>query len=166
MILLTEDNITQQAIELVEELKSIPDLKLVVFDPIQSFVSASSPISSSNESAQLWCSFCASISAQLGATTLSIHHMNKSGLVGTESSMEARQSIRGASSIVDGMRFALALWLANDFEQICMEQGVNPEPTRVVRASVVKTNSGDVDTSVMTLFRNDESPVLLSLIHI
>jgi len=58
------------------------------------------------------------------------------------------------------MRFALALWLANDFEQICMEQGVNPEPTRVVRASVVKTNSGDVDTSVMTLFRNDESPVL------
>jgi hypothetical protein len=41
-----------------------------------------------------------------------------------------------------------------------MEQGVNPEPTRVVRASVVKTNSGDVDTSVMTLFRNDESPVL------
>ena len=160
MILLTEDNITQQATELVEELKSIPDLKLVVFDPIQSFVSASSPISSSNESAQLWCSFCASISAQLGATTLSIHHMNKSGLVGTESSMEARQSIRGASSIVDGMRFALALWLANDFEQICMEQGVNPEPTRVVRASVVKTNSGDVDTSVMTLFRNDDSPVL------
>ena len=143
MILLTEDNITAQATELVEELKSIPDLKLVVFDPIQSFVSASSPISSSNESAQLWCSFCASISAQLGATTLSIHHMNKSGLVGTESSMEARQSIRGASSIVDGMRFALALWLANDFEQICMEQGVNPEPTRVVRASVVKTNSGD-----------------------
>jgi len=52
------------------------------------------------------------------------------------------------------------MWLANDFEQICMEQGVNPEPTRVVRASVVKTNSGDVDTSVMTLFRNDESPVL------
>ena len=160
MILLTEDNITAQATELIEELKTIPDLKLVVFDPIQSFVGASSPISSSNESAQLWCSFCASISAQLGATTLSIHHMNKSGLVGTESSMEARQSIRGASSIVDGMRFALALWLANDYEDVCIEQGVAPEPTRVVRASVVKTNSGDVDTSVMTLFRGINSPVL------
>ena len=135
-------------------------LSAFVFDPIQSFVGASSPISSSNESAQLWCSFCASISAQLGATTLSIHHMNKSGLVGTESSMEARQSIRGASSIVDGMRFALALWLANDYEDVCIEQGVAPEPTRVVRASVVKTNSGDVDTSVMTLFRGINSPVL------
>tara|TARA_R100001129_G_scaffold138187_1_gene99350 strand:+ start:92 stop:388 length:297 start_codon:yes stop_codon:yes gene_type:complete len=86
--------------------------------------------------------------------------MNKSGLVGTESSMEARQSIRGASSIVDGMRFALALWLANDYEDVCIEQGVAPEPTRVVRASVVKTNSGDVDTSVMTLFRGVNSPVL------
>jgi len=160
MILLTEDNITAQAVELVEELKTIPDLKLVVFDPIQSFVSANSPISSSNESAQLWCSFCASISAQLGVTTLSIHHMNKSGLVGTESSMEARQSIRGASSIVDGMRFALAMWLSNDYEQICIQEGVKPEPTRVVRASVVKTNSGDVDTSVMTLFRGNDSPVL------
>jgi len=86
--------------------------------------------------------------------------MNKSGLVGTESSMEARQSIRGASSIVDGMRFALAMWLSNDYEQICIQEGVKPEPTRVVRASVVKTNSGDVDTSVMTLFRGNDSPVL------
>ena len=160
MILLTEDNITSQATELVEELKTIPDLKLVVFDPIQSFVSASSPISSSNESAQLWCSFCASISAQLRATTLSIHHMNKTGLVGTESAMEARQSIRGASSIVDGMRFALAMWLANDFEKICMEQGIEPDPMSVVRASIVKSNSGDVDNSVMTLFRAKNSPVL------
>ena len=31
---------------------------------------------------------------------------------------------------------------------------------KVVRASVVKSNSGDVDTSVMTLFRKDGSPVL------
>ena len=161
MILLTEDNITAQATELVEELKTIPDLKLVVFDPIQSFVSASSPISSSNESAQLWCSFCASISAQLKCTTLSIHHMNKSGLVGTESAMEARQNIRGASSIVDGMRFALAMWLANEkeAEKICIDQGIEPNPTSVVRASIVKSNSGDVDNSIMTLIRKD-SPVL------
>ncbi len=160
MILLNEDDITAQATELVEELKTIPDLKLVVFDPIQAFVGASSPISSSNESAQLWCSFCASISAQLGCTTLSIHHFSKSGLVGVESSMEARSYIRGASSIVDGMRFALAMWLGNDWEEVCIEQGEEPNPMKVVRASVVKSNSGDVDTSVMTLFRKDGSPVL------
>lgn len=86
--------------------------------------------------------------------------MNKTGLVGTESAMEARQSIRGASSIVDGMRFALAMWLANDFEKICMEQGIEPDPMSVVRASIVKSNSGDVDNSVMTLFRAKNSPVL------
>ena len=157
MILLTEDNITQQAIELVEELKSIPDLKLVVFDPIQSFVGASSPISSSNESAQLWCSFCASISAQLGATTLSIHHMNKSALEGIDSSTSALSKIRGASAITDGMRFALALWMADDYEQICIDKGVEPEPRRVVRAGIVKSNSGDVDTSVICLLYTSDA---------
>ena len=162
MILLSEDNINSQAMEIVEELKGIPDLKLVVFDPIQSFVSASSPISNSNESAQLWCQFCASISAQLGCTTLSIHHMNKTALTGTESAMEARASIRGASSIVDGMRFAMAMWLPNEkeVERICVEQGIEPNPTSVVRAGVVKSNSGNVDTSIKTLIREKDSPVL------
>jgi hypothetical protein len=162
MILLSEDNINSQAMEIVEELKGIPDLKLVVFDPIQSFVSASSPISNSNESAQLWCQFCASISAQLGCTTLSIHHMNKTALTGTESAMEARASIRGASSIVDGMRFAMAMWLPNEkeVERICVEQGIELNPTSVVRAGVVKSNSGNVDTSIKTLIREKDSPVL------
>ena len=30
--------------------------------------------------------------------------------------MDARQSIRGASSIVDGMRFAFAMWLTDEKE--------------------------------------------------
>jgi hypothetical protein len=162
MILLSEDNINSQAMEIVEELKGIPDLKFVCFDPLQAFVSSSSPISNSNEAAQLWCQFCASISAQLGCTTLSIHHMNKSGLVGTESPMQARQNVRGASSIIDGMRFAMAMWLPDEkeVERICVEQGIEPNPTSVVRAGLVKSNSGNVDTSIKTLIREKDSPVL------
>ncbi len=162
MILLSEDNITSIATEIVEELKTIPDLKLLVFDPIQSFVAASSPISNSNESAQLWCTFCASIAAQLGCTVLSIHHMNKSALTGAESAMDARQSIRGASSIVDGMRFAFAMWLTDEKEanRVCLAQGIEPDPTAVVRAGMVKSNSGNIDNSIMTLIRKKNSPVL------
>ena len=69
---------TSQGEELITALESINNLKLVVIDPVQSFVSAS--ISSSNEAGQMYASFCASISARLGATVLSIHHMNKSSL--------------------------------------------------------------------------------------
>ncbi len=145
---------TAQGDELITALESIDNLKLVVIDPIQSFVSAS--ISSSNEAGQMYASFCASISARLGATVLSIHHFSKSGLVGTEDNMTARASIRGASSLVDAHRFALALYLSSEeeAERLCLQNGVEFDRTRVVRASMVKSNS-EIDYSVKTLFRKD-----------
>jgi len=160
LILLDEDNINAVAKELVEEIKTIPDLALTVFDPLQSFVGASSPISSSNESAQLWGSFTAGISAQTGATTLSVHHMSKDALTGTESSIDSLRQLRGASAISDSSRFVISMWLSSDWEEVCIEQGEEPHQRKVVNASLVKSNSGDVDTSVMTLFRKDGSPVL------
>ena len=145
---------TSQGDELITALESIDNLKLVVIDPIQSFVSAS--ISSSNEAGQMYASFCASISARLGATVLSIHHMSKAGLVSTEDNMTARASIRGASSLVDAHRFALALYLSSEeeAERLCLQNGVEFDRTRVVRASMVKSNS-EIDYSVKTLFRKD-----------
>ena len=145
---------TAQGDELITALESIDNLKLVVIDPVQSFVSAS--ISSSNEAGQMYASFCASISARLGATVLSIHHMSKAGLVSTEDNMTARASIRGASSLVDAHRFALALYLSSEeeAERLCLQNGVEFDRTRVVRASMVKSNS-EIDYSVKTLFRKD-----------
>ena len=147
-------HLTSQAEELITALESIENLKLVVIDPVQSFVSAS--ISSSNEAGQMYASFCANISARLGATTLSIHHMSKAGLVSTEDNMTARASIRGASSLVDAHRFALALYLSSEeeAERLCLQNGVEFDRTRVVRDSMVKSNS-EIDYSVKTLFRKD-----------
>ena len=147
-------HITAQGEELITALESIDNLKLVVIDPVQSFVSAS--ISSSNEAGQMYASFCANISARLGATVLSIHHMSKAGLVSTEDNMTARASIRGASSLVDAHRFALALYLSSEeeAERLCLQNGVEFDRTRVVRASMVKSNS-EIDYSVKTLFRKD-----------
>jgi len=147
-------HITTQGEELITALESIDNLKLVVIDPVQSFVSAS--ISSSNEAGQMYASFCASISARLGATVLSIHHMNKSAITGSENNLEARQSIRGASSLIDGHRYAIALYLSSEeeAERLCLQNGVEFDRTRVVRASMVKSNS-EIDYSVKTLFRKD-----------
>jgi putative DNA primase/helicase len=155
--LLKEDSaglqITTQAEDLIEELETINDLELVIIDPIQSFVNA--PITTSQEASQMYCQLAARISAKFNCACLSIHHMGKTGLTGTEDSMQARASIRGASSIVDGHRAAIAIWLApeGEAERICTEQGVDFDPMRVVKCGVVKANSSEIDSKVKTLFR-------------
>tara|TARA_R110002110_G_scaffold266976_2_gene482742 strand:- start:60 stop:1928 length:1869 start_codon:yes stop_codon:yes gene_type:complete len=156
LILLREEGITTQAQELVEELKTISNLKMVCFDPLQAFTTAS--ISQSNEAGQMWGSYCSQISARLGVTTLTTHHLNKGALSNdSNDSLSHRQEIRGASSIVDSMRFALAMWLADEetCTQICLDKGIEFNRMSVVKAGVVKSNSGDIDYSVQTLFRKN-----------
>ena len=156
MILLTEEGVTIKANELVDELQAIPNLKLCVFDPLQAFTTGN--VSSSNEVGQLWGSYCANISARLGCTTLTIHHLNKQGLtVDSDDSMVQRTSVRGASSLVDSIRFVLVMALGDveTCERICEEQRVPYDRMSVVKASLVKSNSGNVDYSTKTLFRKD-----------
>jgi len=160
-LILIKDNkdglhITEQANEIIDELSRVNDLALVVIDPIQAMSAA--PLSSSNEAAQLYGQLCASISSQLGAATLSLHHMSKGALShGDDSSTQARSYIRGATALVDSMRSAIALWLADESEseRICVDNGVEHDPLRVVRGGVVKSNSSEIDTSVKTMFRRD-----------
>tara|TARA_R110002096_G_scaffold179763_1_gene356818 strand:- start:586 stop:1467 length:882 start_codon:yes stop_codon:yes gene_type:complete len=156
MILMREEGVTQIAQELVEELQSISNLKLVCFDPLQAFTTGN--VSSSNEAGQLWGSYCANISARLGCTTLTIHHLNKAGLtVDSDDSMVQRTSVRGASSLVDSQRFCLTMALGDveTCERVCEEQRVPYDRMAVVKASLVKSNSGNVDYSTKTLFRKD-----------
>jgi len=156
MILLREEGITPIAQELVEELQAIPNLKLVCFDPLQAFTTGN--VSSSNEAGQLWGSYCANISARLGCSTLTIHHLNKGALANdSDDAMSHRAEIRGASSITDSVRWAIAMWLASveDCERICEEQRVKYERMNVVKAALVKSNSGNVDYTTKTLFRKD-----------
>jgi hypothetical protein len=114
------------------------------------------PISSSNEAGQLWSTFTAGISAQLGVTCISMHHMSKSALnEGEDQSLtKMRQNIRGASSIIDGSRQGLVLFNAgkDEAEKVCLEQGVDFDPMKVVKGAVVKSNF-KCDTSIKTLFR-------------
>ena len=83
--------------------------------------------------------------------------MVKSSLAGLDDPMLARAAVKGSTSIIDSARFGLAAWLASEgeAERICLEQGVEYDRMRVIKAGIVKTNSGEVDTRVKTLFRKD-----------
>ena len=156
LILLREEGLTNQAHELMEELATIPKLKMVCFDPLQAFTTAS--ISQSNEAGQLWGSFTSQISSNLGVSTITTHHLNKSALSNSSNdALSHRQEILGASSIVNSTRLVISMWLAD--EQTCtdisLDQGLELNRMNVVRAGIVKSNSGNVDYSIKTLFRKN-----------
>jgi RecA-family ATPase len=159
LMLLKDDKnglaLTPEADELVEELSSFNDISLVIIDPIQSFVAA--PITTSQEAAQLYCQFCAGIASKFEASVLSLHHMAKSALAVQEDQMSLRASVRGSSSLIDGHRLCLAVGLCEEqqVKNICAEEGLEYERTRVVTAGVVKANSSEVDTNPMTLIRRN-----------
>lgn len=158
--LLVEDSsglrISNEGYELLEQLESINNLALCIFDPISSFVSGV-PITTSQEAAQMYGQYCSMLSSKFNCTTLSIHHMSKVALQGIDDPILARSAIRGASSITDSSRYCLAAWLASESEaeRICLEQGVEFDRMRVIKAAIVKTNSGEVDTKIKTLFRKN-----------
>lgn len=154
MILLREEGITPTGQEVLDEMLGIPNLKLCVFDPLQAFVTAN--ISSDNQAGQLWGSYCSNISARIGCSTITVHHLSKTALTdNSDDAMSHRSQIRGASSIVDSVRFAIAMWITDEetTEKICTEQGIDYDRMAVVKAGMVKSNSGNVDYAVKTLIR-------------
>jgi hypothetical protein len=88
-------------------LKSLPDLRLVCFDPLQTLVAAD--ITSKPEAGQFVMSTLGALATELGATVLVTHHMKKTpDRIGTPE--EARAAMRGTTALVDGVRWAYALW--------------------------------------------------------
>lgn len=148
--------LTGMADELIRELEAVEDLTLVVLDPVQAFVSA--PISKDNEAGQLWAQFCGHIASKFDCAVLSVHHMSKVAVAGNMSAPEARAAIRGATSLVDGHRFAMALWGASEAEvsDVSTLYGLTPpDPNRVAKFAMVKANGAGVDRSEKTLFRRN-----------
>ena len=146
-------HITDQAEDFKESLRQIDDLKLIVIDPIQSFVSGDM---NNNSTAQLYSQFCSSLASEFGCVVLSIHHLNKSAISegNTNSVLNARSSVRGATSLVDSHRSVNILYLDSEenTQRICFEQNIEYSRMAVVKAAMVKSNS-EGDMSIKTLVR-------------
>jgi hypothetical protein len=70
---------------------------------------------------------------------------------------EAREAIRGASGIVDGVRVAYALWAADPkyARKVCRDLLVPFTPNRVVQGAIVKANE-PVNRDIATYVRTDD----------
>jgi len=156
---------TDEFYALLEALKGIEDLRLVVVDPLQTFVDAD--IQSNNQSAQDLATLLGQISAETGATVLAAHHMKKTNKPIT-TVVEAREAVRGATGLVDGLRVTYCLWPVEDTEARQVWDDLNRnelglrtryERESVVRGAVVKAN-GPHNKSICIYIRN-ESGVLV-----
>ena len=91
--------------DLKRQLLAIKDLRLVVIDPLQAFVSAD--VNADPAAAQFLWSAMAELAAATGATVLLTHHMRKDGMMRIADGDDAREAIRGTTALVDGARLDL-----------------------------------------------------------
>lgn len=98
--------------ELKAQLTAMPDLKLVVLDPLSSFVAAD--INKDNLVGAALMSMLAELAATTGAAVMLVHHFAKARV--PENLSMAREAIRGAGALVDNGRWALVMWEADQDE--------------------------------------------------
>lgn len=136
-----------------DQLLEIDDLRLVTFDPLASF--AHLPLNEDPAAGQFVCTSLSRLATETGATVLVAHHMRKTKTP-IETLGDARDSIRGSTALVDGLRLAYAMWPADDAraKRVCKETGTEFMPGKVVLGGVVKAN-GAARRIISTYVRNE-----------
>lgn len=118
--------------ELRAQLLAIPDLKLVVLDPLSSFVSAD--INKDNVAGAALMTMLGELATTSGASVMMVHHFAKA-VVPTGLS-DARTAIRGAGALVDNGRWAVAMWEADQDKAYAVLKSMG-QPERANQSGVV-----------------------------
>ncbi len=152
--------LTEEYHDIREELLETPGLRLVIFDPLQSF--AGGDVNSDPAAGALFFAGMGRIAAETGATTLVTHHFRKVGSKPILTAGEAREAIRGTTALVDGGRWSYALWEVEQDEarKICKKLGAPFKRDTVFRGAVVKSN-WPTDKTVRIYVRNPSTGLLM-----
>jgi len=146
--------------DLRTKLLAVPDLALVVLDPLSSFMLADT---NDNTAGAAMMTELGKLGAETGATFLLVHHFNKGGNITGLS--DARTAIRGAGSLVDNGRFALALWEADGDAaystlKLLGRAPPGPVPAGVVYFGGLTKGNAPGEKTLRTLVRNQSTGLL------
>ena len=144
---------TPQFHDLRDQLARIADLKLVVFDPLSSFIHAD--INADPAAGSFATGLLAGLATETGAAVIVAHHMRKpQGNKPITTVEQARDAVRGTSALVDGVRLVYALWPASEDRQREAFKTLEEKRVRnaVFQGAVVKAN-GTVDRTIRTYLR-------------
>lgn len=145
--------ITPQFRMVRDQIMRLRDLKMVVFDPLASFIHAD--VTSDPAAGSFATGLLASLATETGAAVIVAHHMRKpQGNRPIASVEQARDAVRGTSAIVDGVRMVYALWPAPEDHQAFVFKALEEPFARnaVFQGAVVKAN-GLADRAIRTFLR-------------
>jgi 5S rRNA maturation endonuclease (ribonuclease M5) len=147
--------------KLYEQIKQMTNLKLIVFDPLASFVHAD--VNADPAAGAALTGLLAQIATETGASVIMCHHMTKikEDLV-VSSPEQARNMIRGTSALVDGVRCAFALWQVDEAtgRRRCQDLGIDYQRNRCFDGAVVKSN-GPANRAIRHFIRDMHSGLLV-----
>ena len=138
---------------------TLPDLKLVVIDPMAQF------LHDDENKSHIVNAFYQSIIPHVcgapenggrGAALLVTHHVRKAGPKPIEDVADMRDAIRGSSAIVGNMRQVVGVWPSGAYKKVMTGMGLAPAPHRLFKAAVVKANNPEAFRDVKYLLRNDD----------
>ena len=136
-----------------DQLVCIADLKLVVFDPLSSFIHAD--VNADPAAGSFATGLLAGLATETGAAVIIAHHMRKPQSNRPITTVEqARDAVRGTSAIVDGVRLVYAIWPMSEELQGGVFKTLDEKAVRnaVFQGAVVKAN-GLADRTIRTYLR-------------
>ena len=156
-----EFSTSQEFEKIYEQILQLSDLKLIVFDPLASFVHAD--VNADPAAGAALTGLLAQIATETGASVLMCHHMTKvkdDAVIKTPE--QARNLIRGTSALVDGVRSAFALWQvdSNRGQKTCERLGVPYQRNTCFDGAVVKSN-GPASRNVRHFVRDPMTGLLV-----
>ena len=156
--------------KIYEQILQMSNLKLIVFDPLASFVHAD--VNADPAAGAALTGLLARMATETGASVLVCHHMTKikdNAVIKTPE--EARNLIRGTTALVDGVRSSFAMWQvdAQRGKKTCERLGLPYQRNSCFDGAVVKSN-GPASRNVrhfvrdpMTGLLNDRTEEISSL---
>lgn len=145
---------TDEFKKIYEQMIQMDNLKLIVFDPLASFVHAD--VNADPAAGAALTGLLARVATETGAAVLVCHHMTKikDDKVVTKPE-EARNMIRGTSALVDGVRSAFAVWQVEEktSKGRCNDLGIDYQRNRCFDGAVVKSN-GPASRDIRHFIRN------------
>ncbi|WP_341817594.1 MULTISPECIES: AAA family ATPase [unclassified Wolbachia] len=145
---------------ITKQLNKIKDLKLIVFDPLASFVHAD--LNTDPAVGDYLMSLLSDLAGSTGASIIAAHHMRKPKSEKPISTVEqARDAIRGTSALVNGVRCSYAFWSVEDAAKptIFKSIGESVRQNALFYGAIVKAN-GLADRTLRTYLRNEETGLL------
>ncbi|BDG75610.1 MULTISPECIES: AAA family ATPase [Wolbachia] len=134
----------------MKQLSRIKDLKLIIFDPLASFIHAD--LNADPAVGDYLMCLLSDLACSTGASIITAHHMRKlKGEKPISTVEQARDAIRGTSALVNGVRCSFAFWPVEDMTKpmIFRSIGKIPRQNALFYGAVVKAN-GLADRTVRT----------------